>query len=258
MNDPVDFAASVFLLTAFAVLLVVHAVISRRDGSRLPERLAREAPLPLVGKAPMVAVYAMVAPVARALRSVGVSANAVTFSSIVVGASAAVLFAFGHFGLGALAALVAVLADVVDGMVAREEKSGEAHEAAGQLLDTVVDRYVDALLLGGIAIFVRSSPALLALVLVALVGGFMVSYASSVVRSLGAVDAPARMRRAERWTWLIAASVLVPIVARFGPPRSWAPLAPLALALGVVAVVGNVSALKRLARASGASVAVRK
>lgn len=256
MNAPADFAASVFLLIAFAILLAVHAVTSRLAGARLPERLEREAPLPVVGKAPMAAVYRGIAPVARALRSIGVSANVVTFSSVVVAAGAAVLFALGHFGLGALVALVAVLADVLDGMIAREENAGAA--LSGQLLDTVVDRYVDALVLGGIAIFVREIPALLALVFVALVGSFMVSYASSIVRALGTTDTPSRMRRAERWTWLIAASVFVPIVAHFEPSRAWVPLVPIATALAVIAVVGNASALKRLAHASHASMAVRK
>ncbi len=258
MNEPLDFAASVFLLIAFAILLVVHAVTSRLAGARLPERLEREAPLPVVGKAPMAAVYGVVTRVARALRSVGISANVVTFSSLVVAAGASVLFALGHFGLGAVVALVAVLADIVDGAIAREENAGEDGALAGQLLDTVVDRYVDAFVLGGIAIFVRQTPALLALVLLALVGSFMVSYASSIVRAVGATDTPSRMRRAERWTWLIAAAVFVPIVARFEPSRPWVPLVPIALSLAVIAVVGNASALKRLVHASGVSVVARK
>lgn len=244
MGTDIDTAASVGLCAALAVILAVFAVVSLVSGPRSFERLEREAPLPLVGKAPMEAVYAAIGPVARALVAIGVTANAVTVASFVMAAVAAVMFALGHFGLGALIAVLASLADALDGLVARE--SGTVSKF-GQVLDTSIDRYVEALLVGGIAVYVRHDLPLLLLALAALVGGYMVSYASSVLRELAVPDVKAPMRRLERLTCLLVGALFVPFVASAGPglsPR--VQLAPVLVALGLIAVVGNVSAMRRL------------
>jgi CDP-diacylglycerol--glycerol-3-phosphate 3-phosphatidyltransferase len=233
------------------VVLGVFAGVSILAGPRTFERLEREAPLPLVGKAPMEAVYASIGPVGRAMVALGVSANAITVASLALAAVASVLFAMGHFGLGAVFAVTAALADALDGLVARE--SGSASKF-GQVLDTTIDRYVEALFVGGIAVFVRHDLLLLLLALAALVGGFMVSYASSVLRELNVPDVRAPMRRVERMTWLLGSTLLVPFVASAGPNLPLRlQLAPVVLALGAIAIVGNASALRRLMRGARAA-----
>ncbi|WP_146654117.1 CDP-alcohol phosphatidyltransferase family protein [Labilithrix luteola] len=251
MGTDIDTAASVGLCAALAVVLAAFAAVSIVSGPRSFERLDREAPLPLVGKAPMEAVYAALGPVARFLVALRVSANAVTIASFGLAVVAAVLFAFGHFGLGAVVASTAALADALDGLIARQTRTASKY---GQVLDTTIDRYVEALFIGGIAIYVRHDLLLLLLALGALVGGFMVSYASSVLRELAVPDPKAPMRRAERLSCLLVSATLVPFVASAGhalPMRLQ--LGPIILALATIAVVGNVSALRRLLR--GARVA---
>src|SRR5690606_6241404 len=110
-------------------------------------------------------------PFGRALAAVGVSANAVSVSALLGAVVAAIAFGTGHFGIAALVAAVSSLADALDGMVA--SISG-TKSRVGQVLDTTIDRYVDALFLGGIAIHVRLDPILLALSIAAIVGSFMV------------------------------------------------------------------------------------
>ena len=241
MTTAVDFYASV-LVAASAAL----AVASRGRGGAPFERVERAAPLPLVGRAPMHAVYGAVAPVARVLVVLGVSANAVTLASLVLSAAAGVAFAAGHFGVGALLGGVAGFADLVDGAIARA--TGTATRR-GEILDTLTDRYSDAALLGGIAVYVRHDVGLLVLTLAAWAGAFMVSFASSVLREHGIKDDGARMRRAERMAWLLASSALVPLVARALPePVAWARIAPVGVALAAIAVIANVSAVRRLLR----------
>lgn len=253
MGTDIDTAASVGLCAALAVILAVFAVVSLISGPRSFERLEREAPLPLVGKAPMEAVYAAIGPVARGFVALGITANAVTVASFVMAAVAAVMFALGHFGLGALIAVLASLADALDGLVARE--SGTVSKF-GQVLDTTIDRYVEAFLVGGIAVFVRHDLPLLLLALAALVGGYMVSYASSVLRELAVPDVKAPMRRLERLTCLLVGAIFVPFVASAGPglPQRLQ-LLPILVALALIAVVGNVSALRRLLRGARAAAA---
>lgn len=250
VRQDVDIAASTILIATFALVFVLHALArasAKPSEAEVFSRLDREAPLPVVGKAPMVAIYAAVVPFAQMLGRWGVRANTVTLSSIVFAACASVAFASGHFGVGAVAATLASLADVVDGFVARATKSADV---GGQVLDTIVDRYVDALFIGGIAVFVRREPWFLVLALSALVGSAMVSYASAVVRELGVVERNPPMRRVERSIWIIASTVLVPFVAIAAPDASvWITLSPVAVALTVLAFVGNFSVFRRLDRA---------
>lgn len=245
MVSAIDFAAAMLVTGVFLTAGVAFAISAWTAGRRRTfERLEREPGLPLLGKAPLEAVYAAALPVGRGLAAIGVSANAVTVASALIAVGAAVLFATGHFGLGAAVAIVASLADALDGIIARETQTTSRY---GQVLDTTVDRYVEALLVGGIAYLVRSDAIVFLLTLAALVGGFMVSYASSVLREIGATDRNAPMRRAHRLVYLLGGAVLVPFVSAAVPGASLrVQMAPLLVALAAIAVVGNVSAVRRL------------
>lgn len=254
MGDFADIVCSITLASALAIALGSHAVASAAAGRLLvAKRVDREQGLPVVGRAPMHAVYRSLLPLGRALVAARVSANAVTVCSLVLAAAAAVAFAFGHLGVGAAVASVASLADAVDGMVARESGT---QSRLGQILDTTTDRYVDALLLGGLAVHVRHDAALLIVVLGAIVGSFMVSYASSIEREVGHAAAPALvpMRRAHRLAYVLTGAALGPFVElAFGEERPGIGLVPVLIAITAIAVVGNVSAVRRLAAVARAS-----
>lgn len=196
----------------------------------------------------MHAVYRALVPLGRALAALGVSASAISVAALGIAALAAVAFATGHLGVAAGLASIAALADGLDGLVARS--SGKASRF-GQVLDTTIDRYVDALFLGGIALFVRSDVALLALTMAAIVGSFMVSYASSVERELAVVPPPVPMRRAHRLAYLIGGAACAPLVgSALGDRFPHAELVPVILAVFAIALVGNVSAVWRLLHAA--------
>jgi CDP-diacylglycerol--glycerol-3-phosphate 3-phosphatidyltransferase len=240
-----DVAASIALITALALALGAHLVSSLAAGRALvADRVEREAALPVVGKAPMHAVYRALVPLGRLLAALGVSANAISVSSVAIAALAAVAFATGHFGVGALIAAVSALADGLDGMVARLT---ETRSRFGQVLDTTIDRYVDALFLGGIAVFVRSDVWLLVVTLGAIVGSFMVSYASSVERELAVPSTPVAMRRAHRLAYLLVAVTIAPLAGRaLAEWTARGELVPIFAATLAIAIVGNVSAVRRL------------
>lgn len=251
MADPLDIGCSLALVVALTASLGAYAIASLAAGHALSaQRVEREQGLPVVGRAPMHAVYRALVPLARGLVHAGVSANAVTFSSLVLAAIAAMAFAFGHLGVGAAVACVAGLADAVDGLVARE---GGTATRFGRILDTTIDRYVDALLLGGLAVHVRHDVPLLVTVLAAIIGAFMVSYASSVERELGLGDAAGAipMRRAHRLAYVLTGATLGPLAAAIaGPDRPGAGLVPVLVATLAIAVIGNGSAVRRLACAA--------
>ena len=245
MNGTADVAASLVLASSLTLAIGAYVIASVAAGRVLEtERVQREAALPLVGKAPMHAVYRALMPIGRGIAAVGISANAVSVAALGIAGIATVAFATGHFGIAAAIACVASLADGLDGFIARITKT---QSRFGQVLDTTIDRYVDALFLGGIAMYVHLNAALLLLCLAAIVGSFMVSYASSVERELGVTGAPATMRRAHRLVYLLGASAIAPLVGHaFVDVVPNVELVPVFIAVGAIAVIGNYSAVRRL------------
>jgi CDP-diacylglycerol--glycerol-3-phosphate 3-phosphatidyltransferase len=201
-------------------------------------------------------------PVARGLVAVGISANAVTLFSVLLAAGGAILLALGQFGPAAGAMIAASLGDALDGMIAR--LSGKA-SVGGALLDASVDRYEEFFFLGGLAVYFRGSVAALVLMLCALAGSFMISYGSAKAEALGVAVPPSAMRRAERAVCLCIGTVLVPAAAavvRSAALPTWLGVAPVLVAVGLVAVVANVSAIRRLRalarpRATAVAIALR-
>jgi CDP-diacylglycerol--glycerol-3-phosphate 3-phosphatidyltransferase len=183
--------------------------------------------------------------VARLIR-LGVTANAITALSAVVAAVAGVLLSFGCFGWASLAMGIASLGDALDGQVAR--RSGSA-TIGGALLDASVDRYGEFFLLAGLAVYFRASLAALLLTLFALAGSYMVSYGSAKAEALRLPVPPSMMRRPERAVCLCAGAALATPcawMARLSWIPSWAAQAPIVVAVALIAVVANVSAIRRL------------
>jgi CDP-diacylglycerol--glycerol-3-phosphate 3-phosphatidyltransferase len=185
-------------------------------------------------------------PIVRQLVAADVSPNAITACSLVGGIAAGVAIALGHFGVAAALLVAASLGDALDGLVAR---GGPGESPAGALFDASVDRYEEFFSLGGLAIFFRESGPLLALVLAALMGSFMVSYGSAKAEAL-AVPVPAgAMRRAERATCLCLGATLAPFsgaVSRAVGGPAWVAYFPLVAALLLIGGAANVSAVRRI------------
>lgn len=183
---------------------------------------------------------------ARPLVARGVTANAVTLGSLALAAAAGGCLAVGWFGWGAVAGSVAALGDALDGAIARRTR---ASSAAGALLDASADRYGEFLLLGGLAIHFRDHVAALALTLGAMVGSFMVSYGSAKAEAMRVPVPGGLMRRPERAMCLcaaIAVTATLSWLAQRGDLPLWSARAPVFAALGLIAFVGNASAITRL------------
>jgi CDP-diacylglycerol--glycerol-3-phosphate 3-phosphatidyltransferase len=184
--------------------------------------------------------------VASGLVALGISANAVTATCIALGASAGVLLAYEQFALATVAMVIASLGDAVDGLVAR--RSGTA-SVGGALLDASGDRYQEFFFLGGLAVYFHETPFALVLTLGALVGAFMVSYSSAKAEGLSVPVPPGIMRRPERAVCLCiataATAVWQPYAAGMARP-AWVGALPLLIAVSLIAVAANLSALHRL------------
>jgi phosphatidylglycerophosphate synthase len=187
----------------------------------------------------------LLSPLVDGLAAAGVRPNEVTVVSLVAGLVAGAALALDQFGWATAAILFASRGDGVDGMLAR--RTGSA-SVGGALLDAAVDRYGEFFVLGGLAVLFHESTPILVLVLVALAGSFMVSYGSAKAESLRVAVPDGMMRRAERATVLCVGVAAVPfagvLATRLDVP--WLQHAPILLAVGIVAVAANASAVRRL------------
>jgi CDP-diacylglycerol--glycerol-3-phosphate 3-phosphatidyltransferase len=249
----IDLAFSLGLAMAILVVVVAYAGRVSRAGAARDPRVERAGGSPLLGKSAMEMGYWAMRPAARACIALGLSANAVSFLSLGLAALAGVSLAFGSFGVGAVLSLVSSACDALDGMIARD--TGTASDA-GEVLDAAVDRYAELFFFGGIVVHERFDVFAIVLTLAATAGAIMVSYSTAKAEALGVPPPRGSMRRQERAVYLVIGVALVPITAaacvRLGLPVRIAH-APLFAILALVALVGNVSALRRL-RAVAAAV----
>lgn len=227
-----------FLAAAYGVRVVVK-------GRAHFDRIDRQGGSRLLTKGTMELGYWILQPVAQLLVLLGIGPNLVSWASLVFGIIAGFCLALGHFGFGAVFATISGFLDSLDGMVARS--SGVASDA-GEILDAVVDRYVEFFFLAGLIVYYRAIPPVQILALLALLGTFMVSYSTAKAEALQVEPPKGSMRRPERAVYLILGAALSALTIPWleihhesGIPIGY----PMVGALGLVALVANVSSIER-------------
>jgi len=170
-------------------------------------------------------------PLVRLFTKWGVNPNSLTLAGVVITSFATIAFFLKSPRLGGCLVLLGGLCDAIDGSLARN--SGKASRF-GALLDSSVDRYAEFVMLFGIGgyflmtqDYVNSAGTFLALC-----GSFMVSYTRARAESLGLSAKVGMMQRPERIVFLGAGALIHPIA--------------LAIAIWMVAIFANVTALQRL------------
>ncbi len=136
------------------------------------------------------------------LNKLGITPNTMTLLGLAGHLGAAVLLAFGEIQWGGLVLLLMAPIDAVDGTMARLR--GKTSRFGG-FLDSVVDRYAELILLGGLLVFYIQQANWLAIVLayVAAAGSIMVSYTKARGESLGFKVNVGLLTRVERYLVII-------------------------------------------------------
>lgn len=168
--------------------------------------------------------------IGRWLARLGLSANALTVIGLLLNVGVAAVIAAGHPRWGGALLLLASAFDMFDGAVARA--SGTITSFGG-FLDSTLDRYSEAVVLGGVLIYLLGTgDAKLGAVLVfiATVGALLISYARARAEAAGFTAAVGLVARPER-------VVLLAICLMAGRPL-WA--------LWVLAVTTHLTALTRI------------
>ncbi|MGQ0536094.1 MAG: CDP-alcohol phosphatidyltransferase family protein [Methanobacteriota archaeon] len=179
----------------------------------------------------------------RVLGAAGVSPNAVTAASLVLAVVAGYLLSEARLLLGLAVFVVAGVLDAMDGAVARA--TGRVTKVGGYF-DSLIDRYADAALFLGAALYVDTRVGYV-LATVALVGTMATSYAKA--RAYQDARPPVHgwpdlLERTERLVILgagIGIEGLAPYVGRTVPG--------VLVAFGVLALLTNVTVAQRARRA---------
>jgi len=180
----------------------------------------------------------MLVPFVRTADRLGLTPNSVSVLSLVVAGAAAAAFVVGEplwYAVGGALVLANGWLDLIDGALAREQ--GVASDG-GDLLDHVIDRYADLIIIGGLAAGVEN----FALGFLAVTGVLMTSYLGTQIQAVGLGRAYGGLvGRADRLVLItivgfIAAIVTGPVVAGYGVVE---------LLLVFFAVVGHLTAFQR-------------
>ena len=196
-------------------------------------------------------------PMAKALTAIGVTANMITIFGLFVNAIAAFFLATGRLIVGGILILFGGSFDAMDGVVARFSGKNDVN-ASGALLDSVIDRYSEAIIFLGTLIYfyhLSHQPShrligLLGVILVfaSVVGSILVSYVRARAEGLQIDCKVGLMQRPERIA-LLALGVLAQgiIIKWFSPtpPFGYNGIV-LVIVCGFLAVTSNFTALHRL------------
>lgn len=183
--------------------------------------------------------YWFIWPVERLSLAVGLSPTAFNITGVLFGCAAGVCFATGRVNLGGWLVLLGGAADVLDGRIARAR--GLANEM-GAFLDSTLDRFAEVGAFVGLAVMFMASATQLAVVVTALGGSLLVSYARARGESLGIVAKVGVMQRAERLLLVGFGGIFDPAVTAW---QGWAPGTLLFWLLALVAAGTVATALYR-------------
>ncbi len=230
--------ASTYFLLGFPVYLVrCHVWGAPRQWEN--ETRGRSA---LVGLHLRRYFFWVINPLWRLLLGSSLSANTVTAGAALLGVAAAAAAAVGRFALAGWLFLCSGILDVMDGRLARARNQVSP---VGAAVDSILDRYTDALMLVGLGIYYRADWAVVP-VLLALVGTLLVPYVRAKSEALGFPVRDGLMQRTERLVYLGSAVALSPIVEAIAFADEPRPRHVLAIA-GIVflAVTSNATAVSR-------------
>ncbi|MDE3090340.1 MAG: CDP-alcohol phosphatidyltransferase family protein [Chloroflexota bacterium] len=146
-----------------------------------------------------------------------------------------VVLAFGNFALGGVLIIAAGVFDALDGTLARLTNRVTKF---GAFLDSTTDRFAEGALFFGImyAYLQRGMTFVAYLVFLALLGSLMVSYTRARAEGIGVECKEGLMTRFERIALLVIGLILTGVLGD----------APLLIALAILAIFANVTAVQRM------------
>ena len=190
-------------------------------------------------------VKTILLPLAKAMTAIGITANMITLIGLLVNVIAAFFLATGRFVLAGILILFGGSFDAMDGVVARVSNKDESN-AAGALLDSVIDRYAEAVVFVGATIYFYHLSHLLGVILVfaSVIGSILVSYVRARAEGLHVECKVGLMQRPERIVLLALGVLAQGIIIRYFSWESNGII--LVCVFAILALTAHITALHRL------------
>jgi CDP-diacylglycerol--glycerol-3-phosphate 3-phosphatidyltransferase len=217
-------------------------------------------------------IYTIINPVVKGLIKIGFTPNGITIIGLLLNIGVAYIFILGaeegnrgdlsYLGWAGALILFAGLFDMLDGQVAR---LGNMSSTFGALFDSVLDRYSELIMFMGICYYLVSHHYFLSslFAFIALIGSMMVSYTRARSEGLGIQNKGGLMQRPERVILTGLSALLCGTSSHFiggnfkytFPGSSiefFETMTIFTLPITIMAVLTNITAIKRLAAAKKA------
>lgn len=203
-----------------------------RDISVKPVSGKRESMTKIVEVREALACY-LTRPIVRFLSRTSITPNILTWFGLLLTIGAAALIVSGHLFAAGFTVLVAGLFDMLDGALARH--TGQITRFGG-ILDSVIDRLAEAVLLLGLLLFYAGEQSMAGILLVgiALPGSLLVSYIRARAEAAGLECKAGLFTRSER----VVVLALGLLLSQFAYA--------LLVALGVIALFSLFTVYQRL------------
>ncbi len=182
-------------------------------------------------------------PIVQLLIKLRISPDAITIMGAIIAAGAGLAFYFGSFLVGGWMILAAGTFDMLDGSVAR---AINGTSKSGAFLDSTLDRYAELFMFAGLISYYKDT-SFLVVVLMAVIGSMMVSYARARAEGVGVEARMGNMQRTERIVYLGLGTAFAPVVASLLEPNAVKPYYHLGmLVITMVAIFANATAIRRM------------
>jgi CDP-diacylglycerol--glycerol-3-phosphate 3-phosphatidyltransferase len=182
--------------------------------------------------------YSLLEPVGAFLESAKIHPHVVTISGFILSALTALLFWNGYILLGGITLILSGACDALDGRLARSTNQSSRF---GALLDSIMDRYSEIVVLIGLAAFF-STPFMSAMIILAITGSLLTSYIRARAEAVGIECKMGLMQRPERVTFIATGAVIGALFDFVFSTQQ--PL--LKLAIVAIAVLGNYTVIQRV------------
>lgn len=175
----------------------------------------------------------------------GVRPTTLSLSQLVMSIVACCCYAAGLVYTAGFLVLFTGTLDILDGKVARRTNGASAR---GAFIDSVIDRYAEYISYVGLMVFFGSGWQVWA-VLLAILGGLMVSYTRARGEGLGVACEIGMLQRPERFVILGFGSIFSSLLVHLSGAESHALLSLVVL---LIAVLSNITAVQRIVYISAA------
>jgi CDP-diacylglycerol---glycerol-3-phosphate 3-phosphatidyltransferase len=146
-----------------------------------------------------------ISPLVRASLRLGLTPDFYNYAGLALGLLSGALIAVGELEWAGWAIVAGGIADILDGRIARLRGLASDY---GDFIDSTFDRFVEAFIFLGFAVWLRATPSGAVLAAAALAGSLLVSYARARGEVLGVDCTGGLMQRGERLLLTLLACLL--------------------------------------------------